>query len=247
MSVRASFPKAQLPQTHYFITFARGEQLRCFALRPVALFSILALFPLFALIYLGATMTLLLRDDMISALMSRQGSLQAAYEERIADMRSQIDLVTSRQLLDQNSLEARIHEMLSRQAQLENRAAVIATLAQGVAGIGEPAKPAQPQGQIPLPVPRPQEAGAAGRRAEAPQTDPMPVGVTGYAPRQTQSAAGLQAIGGTFAAAASGMTGIARQETLLPPRSQRCVQALTGLARHSRATHRCRPQPASAY
>ena len=71
MSVRASFPKAQLPQTHYFITFARGEQLRCFALRPVALFSILALFPLFALIYLGATMTLLLRDDMISALMSR--------------------------------------------------------------------------------------------------------------------------------------------------------------------------------
>ncbi|MBM3609030.1 MAG: hypothetical protein FJX29_11380, partial [Alphaproteobacteria bacterium] len=167
-------------------------------------FSLLVLFPVFALIYLASTAVLLMRDDMLSALMKRQGAMQAAYEERIADMRAQIDLVTSRQLLDQNSLEARIHEMLSRQAQLENRAAVISALAQGAGVAPQPgsAKNRPANGStVPVPVPRPQQVTRSGRQAQiAPQAQPRqidetPVGSIAYAPRQPSTVEAHAAFG----------------------------------------------------
>lgn len=216
MSVRNSYPRAVLPNSHYFVTFARGENQRCFAVRPSVLLGVLGLFPLFALIYLASTLLIVLRDDMLNALMRRQGAMQAAYEERLADMRSQIDLVTSRQLLDQNSLETRIHEMLSRQAQLENRAAVIATLAEGAGGIGvsglgvgvSAKSPAA--AQVPLPVPRPQMTKAGERQAQlqnsarggplaaysqTTQVDrSLPTGATSFAPEPAHLAPAQQAL-----------------------------------------------------
>ncbi len=78
--------------------------------------------------YLAATIYLVFRDEMLGRLMSQQAEMQYAYEDRLAALRNQLDKVTSRQLLDQNTLEGKLHELLSRQAQLETRQAVVATL-----------------------------------------------------------------------------------------------------------------------
>jgi murein DD-endopeptidase MepM/ murein hydrolase activator NlpD len=79
--------------------------------------------------YLVATLYLVFRDEMLARLMNQQTEMQYAYEDRLAALRNQIDRVTSRQLLDQNSLEGKLHELLSRQAQLETRQTLVATLA----------------------------------------------------------------------------------------------------------------------
>jgi murein DD-endopeptidase MepM/ murein hydrolase activator NlpD len=55
--------------------------------------------------------------------------MEAAYEDRLAEARARLDEVASRQLLDQNSFEGRVHQLLSRQAQIEQRGAIVAALA----------------------------------------------------------------------------------------------------------------------
>lgn len=80
--------------------------------------------------YLAATLYLVFRDEMLARLLNQQAEMQYAYEDRLAALRNQIDKVTSRQLLDQNSLEGKVQELLSRQAQLETRQAVVASLAE---------------------------------------------------------------------------------------------------------------------
>ena len=55
-------------------------------------------------------------------LIARQAAQQYAYEDRIAELRAQIDRTTSRQLLDQEQFEQKLDELLRRQAALESRA-----------------------------------------------------------------------------------------------------------------------------
>ncbi|HWK96016.1 MAG TPA: peptidoglycan DD-metalloendopeptidase family protein [Pseudolabrys sp.] len=66
------------------------------------------------------------RDDVLTGLIGRQASMQFAYEDRIAELRSQIDRITSRQLLDQEQFDQKIQALLRRQQLLEQRTAAIA-------------------------------------------------------------------------------------------------------------------------
>lgn len=134
MSLRQNYPKAQIPDSHYFLTLARGENARTLAVRPWVLFGLGGFGLLLGSWYLAATLYLVFRDDMLASLMSRQAQLQYAYEDRLAAMRGELDRVTSRQLLDQDSFEGKMHQLLSRQAQLEGRASMVATLAEVVTG-----------------------------------------------------------------------------------------------------------------
>jgi murein DD-endopeptidase MepM/ murein hydrolase activator NlpD len=68
-------------------------------------------------------------DDVLTRLIARQAEMQFAYEDRIADLRSQIDRVTSRQLLDQEQFERKLDTLLRKQATLESRAATIGAVA----------------------------------------------------------------------------------------------------------------------
>ncbi|HWP26283.1 MAG TPA: peptidoglycan DD-metalloendopeptidase family protein [Xanthobacteraceae bacterium] len=61
------------------------------------------------------------RDDVITRLIARQADLQSAYEDRIAELRTQVDRLTSRQLLDQEKIEHRLEQILRRQSVLESR------------------------------------------------------------------------------------------------------------------------------
>ena len=128
MSVRTHFPSAKQPDSHFFFTVARGERQKRFALRPGALYALIGGLPLLGAVYLGATAYLFFRDDMVAALMARQARQQYAYEDRLAAMRLQLDRVTSRQLLDQDSFEGKVQHLIAREAQLETRTAIVAAL-----------------------------------------------------------------------------------------------------------------------
>jgi murein DD-endopeptidase MepM/ murein hydrolase activator NlpD len=102
--------------------------------------------------YLTATLYLVFRDEMLAKLMNQQSEMQYAYEDRLAALRNQIDKVTSRQLLDQNSLEGKLHELLSRQAQLETRQTIVASLADQPIFAGQRPAPVRPAARTTDPV-----------------------------------------------------------------------------------------------
>jgi len=60
-------------------------------------------------------------DDVLTRLIGRQAEMQFAYEDRIAELRAQVDRITSRQLLDQEQFEHKLSALLQRQATLEQR------------------------------------------------------------------------------------------------------------------------------
>jgi murein DD-endopeptidase MepM/ murein hydrolase activator NlpD len=65
------------------------------------------------------------RDDVLKGLITREAEQQFAYEDRIAELRAQIDRTTSRQLLDQEQLEQKLDALIRRQAALESRATAL--------------------------------------------------------------------------------------------------------------------------
>jgi len=103
------------------IIIARGETIRHFTVRPWAalLGGTLALGLVGS--YLLATSYLVFRDDLISGSVARQARLQQAYEDRIAALRTQLDRVTSRQLLDQKLMDGKVAELIQRQKALSER------------------------------------------------------------------------------------------------------------------------------
>ena len=53
------------------------------------------------------------RDDVLKGLIARQAEQQFAYEDRIAELRAQIDRTTSRQLLDQEQFEQKLDALVA--------------------------------------------------------------------------------------------------------------------------------------
>lgn len=73
------------------------------------------------------------RDDVLTRLVARQAEMQYAYEDRIAELRAQIDRTTSRQLLDQEQFEQKLDQIQRRQMSLEQRTSALGTLPEGAA------------------------------------------------------------------------------------------------------------------
>jgi murein DD-endopeptidase MepM/ murein hydrolase activator NlpD len=133
-----------LPTSHYFLSLSRGDAIRTLMVRPAALWAISALALLLLVWSATVTAYVAFRDDLMRAVIARQAEMETAYEDRLADARAKLDEVASRQLLDQNSFEGKMHELLSRQAQLEQRGAIVAALA-AETGAADPS-PLQPRG-----------------------------------------------------------------------------------------------------
>ena len=103
------------------IILASGDNIRHWTIRPWV-FGVAACFiAVMAIGYLMATTYLVLRDDLLGAAMARQARVQHAYEDRIANLRAQVDRITSRQLLDQQLMEGRMAELFEQQALLNTR------------------------------------------------------------------------------------------------------------------------------
>lgn len=114
----AVFGRRKEPHT---VIIARGNEIRHFTIRPWLAALIGSALAAVAIGYLLATSYLVLRDDLLGATSARQARMQQAYEDRISALRSQVDRITSRQLLDQRLMESKVSELLERQSQLSQR------------------------------------------------------------------------------------------------------------------------------
>jgi murein DD-endopeptidase MepM/ murein hydrolase activator NlpD len=88
-------------------------------------------------------------DDVLTRLIARQKEQQFAYEDRIAELRAQVDRFAGRQLLDQEQFEQKLEQILRRQATLESRAS-------SLAGLPDPAPTGSIKGRPPQTVEPPQ-------------------------------------------------------------------------------------------
>ena len=178
MSLSCS-PEGRHPPSGVTLSFTRKGRMRALRLGPMAL-ALIALLPMLALTgSVAAFCWNIFRDDVMTALLRRHGDMQVAYEDRLAAMRAQIDRVTSRQLLDQNTLEGRVHELLTRQAQLETRAATITALAEQMGVEARAPAPTDTARQQPAqPAPAPVESRPAPLEKPRPEAidKPLPDG-----------------------------------------------------------------------
>jgi murein DD-endopeptidase MepM/ murein hydrolase activator NlpD len=97
-----------------------GRQVR---FGPVAFWIVVGTFVIMAGWSVTTATYFAFRDDVLKGLIARHAEQQFAYEDRIAELRAQIDRTTSRQLLDQEQFEQKLDDIARRQATLESRAA----------------------------------------------------------------------------------------------------------------------------
>lgn len=97
------------------VTIRRRGIDHSFKFHPIIATAMVAVCALVTVALIGSSAYLFLRNDLNQAAMARQARMQHAYEDRITALRAQVDLITSRQLLDQLEVENRVAKLLSRQ------------------------------------------------------------------------------------------------------------------------------------
>jgi murein DD-endopeptidase MepM/ murein hydrolase activator NlpD len=125
----AAKPPAAVAKTSGYTIAHAGRQIR---LGPVAFWIAVGTVVILAGWSATTATYFAFSDDVLKGLIARQAEQQYAYEDRIAELRAQIDRTTSRQLLDQEQFEQKLNDLLRRQAALESRATALS-------GISDPA------------------------------------------------------------------------------------------------------------
>lgn len=108
------------PRRHTVI-IASEDKVRHFSVNLLTATIVGCVVGLFAITYIAATSYLVLRDDLIGTADARQAGLEQAYETRIAALRTQVDRLTSRQLVDQQAIKERVEKLYERQQALTSR------------------------------------------------------------------------------------------------------------------------------
>src|ERR1700733_1743408 len=129
MSLREVYPEARPPGPHLCLSLSRGDAIRSVRLGRA---SVGALAPLAHISFAwtaSVTVYVAFHDDLMGAILARQAEMKAAYEDRLAETRAQLDEAASRQLLERNSFNGKVNEVMSRQTRLEQRGAIVAALA----------------------------------------------------------------------------------------------------------------------
>jgi murein DD-endopeptidase MepM/ murein hydrolase activator NlpD len=125
-----------------------GRQLR---LGPIAFWIVVGTLVIMAVWTITTATYFAFRDDVLARLIARETEMQFAYEDRISDLRTQIDRITSRQLLDQEQYESKLDQILRRQATLEQRASALHALPDAiVTGSVKPPARGEPQRSAPF-------------------------------------------------------------------------------------------------
>jgi len=130
-----------------------GRQVR---IGPVAFWIVVGTLVIMAAWSITTATYFAFRDDVLTRLVSREAEMQFGYEDRIAELRAQIDRLSSRQLLDQETYEQKLDQVARRQATLESHSAALNALS-------DPAV----TGSI-----KPPARAGAGTSAGAPQRNP---------------------------------------------------------------------------
>ncbi len=99
-----------------------GRQVR---IGPVAFWIVVGTLVVMAVWSLATGSYFAFSNNVLTRLIGRQAEMQFAYEDRIAELRAQVDRITSRQLLDQEQFEQKLNALLQRQAILEQRTSAL--------------------------------------------------------------------------------------------------------------------------
>jgi len=113
-----SFGRRNEPHT---IVITKNGRSRHYTLNPLYFTVLVGFVAMFSVGYFSATAYLVLRDDLISARGARNARVLQEYEDRISALRTNLDRVTSRQLLDQQAVEAKVAELIRQQKLLGGR------------------------------------------------------------------------------------------------------------------------------
>jgi murein DD-endopeptidase MepM/ murein hydrolase activator NlpD len=125
--------------------FTIGHGAHQVRLKPVAFWTVVGTLVIMAGWSIVTASYFAFHDDVLTRLLKRQAEMQFAYEDRIAEMRAQVDRIASRQLLDQEQFEQKLESIQRRQTTLESRATTLGTLADPtVTGSIKPAPRAAP-------------------------------------------------------------------------------------------------------
>ena len=132
------------------ITISSNGNVRQYRIHPGVLALLSSFFFIGLAGYIAATAYLAFRDDLITGAIANQARMKHEYEDRIAALRSKVDRVTSRQLLDQQAIEAKVAELIRHQEMLAGRSGVLNGLIerareQGVTPSAQPAQQGSPE------------------------------------------------------------------------------------------------------
>jgi murein DD-endopeptidase MepM/ murein hydrolase activator NlpD len=142
-AVRAARPRrgvGRSDDSEYTLGHA-GRQVR---LGPVTFWIVVGTLVIMAGWSLATGTYFAFQDDVLTRLIARQKEQQFAYEDRIAELRAQIDRITSRQLLDQEQFEQKLEQIIRRQTVLESRTSKLT-------GVPDPAPTGSIKGR-PVPI-----------------------------------------------------------------------------------------------
>jgi murein DD-endopeptidase MepM/ murein hydrolase activator NlpD len=142
--VRAEAKRHAAGRTEYTLAHA-GRQVR---LGPVTFWIAVGSLVIMAGWSLATGTYFAFHDNVLTRLIARQKLQQFAYEDRIAELRAQIDRIASRQLLDQEQFEQKLEQISRRQATLESRTSSISGMPDQTPTGSIRARP------VPLPDPR---------------------------------------------------------------------------------------------
>jgi murein DD-endopeptidase MepM/ murein hydrolase activator NlpD len=114
-----------------------GRQLR---VGPLAFWLVLGTLAIMAVWTITTATYFAFRENVLTRLIARQAEMQFGYEDRIAELRAQVDRISSRQLLDQEQHEQKLDQILRRQTALESRANALNGLGDVTSSIRQPAR-----------------------------------------------------------------------------------------------------------
>jgi len=196
-----------------------GHQLR---IGPILFWSIVGALVIMAAWTLATASYFAFHDDLLTRLIARETQMQYGYEDRIAELRMQVDRAASRQLLDQEQYEKKLDALVRRESLLESRAATLSALPDPTS-----------TGSI-----RPPRTAAAGDRPAAMIPKPSPISDTVILVPPPDRQAQLESRAGPLAFADAGAAGtqtasvssvLARLESSLNHLEARQVATLNGI------------------
>jgi murein DD-endopeptidase MepM/ murein hydrolase activator NlpD len=128
---KAAGPKSAAAMSHHLQHKRRGNGYtlahggRQVRIGPVAFWIVVGTLTVMGVWSVATGTYFAFREDVLTRLIGRQTDMQNAYEDRIAELRAQVDRITSRQLLDQDQYEQKLDALLKRQSALERRTSAL--------------------------------------------------------------------------------------------------------------------------
>lgn len=124
------------PKNFRRIVIISGDNTRTYTFSPLLLFGGIVVFIGLSLGIVGSTFYLAMRDNLFQLAHARTAAMQVAYEDRIARLRSEIDKISSHQILDQVAIDDKLEELLATQKTIADRQSSVSRLIDKAAQIG---------------------------------------------------------------------------------------------------------------